>query len=136
MKKYVSVIFIILMLTLTACGGKGEGSSDNAAMLENGVWPQNEYTEKLPVPGGTVDWAILDTEPGSCSLSLSDISESEYNSWMKQLEQAGFSLIESRSEEVKGQDYVSVNTLVSDGEKSLSISYIPNQLTIYISFAK
>ena len=136
MKKYVSVIFIVLMLMLTACGGKGEGSSDNAAMLENGVWPQNEYTERLPVPGDTVDWAILDTEPGSCSLSLRDISESEYNSWMKQLEQAGFSLIESRSEEVKGQDYVSVNTLVSDGEKSLSISYIPNQLTIYISFAK
>lgn len=136
MKKYVSVIFIVLMLTLTACGGKGEGRSDDAAMLENGVWPQNEYTERLPVPGGTVDWAILDTDSGSCSLSLSDISESEYNSWMKQLEQAGFSLIESRSEEVKGQDYVSVNTLVSDGEKSLSISYIPNQLTIYICFVK
>ncbi len=136
MKKYVSVVFIILMLTLTACGGKGKDSSDKAAMLDKGVWPQNEYTEKLPVPGGTVDWAILDTDSGSCSLSLSDISESEYNSWMKQLEQAGFSLIESRSEEVKGQDYVSVNTLISDGEKSLSISYIPNQLTIYISFAK
>lgn len=136
MKKYVSVIFIILMLTLTACGGKGEGSSDEVSMLDKGVWPQNEYTERLPVPGGTVDWAILDTNSGSCSLSLSDISESEYNSWMKQLEQAGFSVIESRSEEVKGQDYVSVNTLISDGEKSLSISYIPNQLTIYICFVK
>ena len=53
---------------------------------------------------------------------------------MKLLEQEGFSVIEDVSEEIKGQDYVSIGTLLSNDEKGLSISYIPDNLTIYISF--
>ena len=43
---------------------------------------------------------------------------------------------EDVSEEIKGQDYVSIGTLLSNGEKGLGISYIPDNLTIYISFIK
>ena len=32
------------------------------------------------------------------------------------------------------KNYVSIGTLLSNDEKWLSISYIPNSLTIYISF--
>ena len=50
------------------------------------------------------------------------------------LNQEGFSVIENVSEEIEGENYVSIGTLLSNDEKWLSISYIPNSLTIYISF--
>ena len=52
------------------------------------------------------------------------------------MKQEGFSVIEEVSEEIKGQDYVSIGTLLSNGEKGLSISYIPDNFGIYISFEK
>ena len=103
-------------------------------MLDKGVWPVNEYTEGLPVPSGTVAWAMLDTEHENCGISIVDINESDYNDYMKLLEQESFSVIEDVSEEIKGQDYVSIGTLLSNGEKGLSISYIPDNFTVYISF--
>ena len=53
---------------------------------------------------------------------------------MELLIQEGFSVVENVSEKIKGENYVSVGTLLSNGEKGLSISYIPDNLTIYVSF--
>ena len=103
-------------------------------MLDEGVWPVNEYTEGLPVPPGTVAWAMLDTEHKNCGISIVDISETDYNDYLELLEQEGFSIVEEVSEEIEGQGYVSIGTLLSNGEKGLSISYIPDNFTIYISF--
>ena len=145
MKKFVSIIAILLMLSLAACSNQDTPSTtDNSSntqyesitMLDKGVWPVNEYTEGLPVPSGTVAWAMLDTEHENCGISIVDINESDYNDYMKLLEQESFSVIEDVSEEIKGQDYVSIGTLLSNGEKGLGISYIPDNLTIYISFIK
>ena len=131
------------MLSLAACSNKdtppdtndpSNTQSESITMLDEGVWPANEYTEGLPVPSGTIAWAMLDTEHENCCISIVDIAESDYNDYMKLLEQEGFSVIEDVSEEIKGQDYVSIGTLLSNGEKGLSISYIPDNLTIYISF--
>ena len=144
MKKFISVIMILLMLSLAACtnqdtspsntGNTSNTQSENITMLDEGVWPVNEYTDGLPVPSGTVAWAMLDTEHENCSISIVDIAESDYHDYMKLLEQEGFSVIEDVSEEIKGQDYVSIGTLLSNGEKGLSISYIPDNFTVYISF--
>mgnify|MGYP006932263394 FL=1 len=79
---------------------------------------------------------MLDTEHGYCSINIVDISETDYNEYMELLKQEGFSVIEEVSEEIKGQDYVSIGTLLSNGEKGLSISYIPDNFGIYISFEK
>ena len=144
MKKFISVIMILLMLSLAACtnqdtspsntGNTRNTQSENITMLDEGVWPVNEYTEGLPVPPGTVTWAMLDTNHGNCSISIVDISETEYNNYFELLKQEGFSVIEEVSEKIEGQDYVSIGTLLSNDEKGLSISYIPDNLTIYISF--
>ena len=144
MKKFISVIMILLMLSLAACtnqdtspsntGNTSNTQSENITMLDEGVWPVNEYTEGLPVPPGTVTWAMLDTNHGNCSISIVDISETEYNNYFELLKQEGFSVIEEVSEKIEGQDYVSIGTLLSNEEKGLSISYIPDNLTIYISF--
>lgn len=144
MKKYISVFAIIFIISLAACSNQKDLStpasnesnlqSNSITTLDEGVWPDNEYTEGLPVPPGTVAWAILDTEHKNCSVNLTGVSESDYNNYMEVLKQAGFSVIKNVSEEIKGEDYVSIGTILSNEEKGLSISYGPNILTIYISF--
>lgn len=132
------------MLSLSACssqntpsaapGNSSNTQSESITILDEGVWPKNEYTEGLPIPPGTVAWAALDTEHGNCTISIGDIDENDCNDYMEVLNQEGFSVIEEVSEEVEGEDYVSVGTLLSNGTKGLSISYIPGNFTIYISF--
>lgn len=143
MRKLISLITIVFMLSLVACsnpdtppaapGNSSNTQSESITMLDEGVWPENEYTEGLPVPPGTVAWAMLDTEHKNCSINIADIDESKFNEYMELLKQDGFSVIEEVSEEIEGQDYVSVGTLLSNDEKGLSISYIPGSFTIYIS---
>ena len=45
---------------------------------------------------------------------------------------AGFTVLEETSEEVRGQAYVSIGTLLSGEAVSLSMSYIPGSLTLYL----
>ena len=146
MKRFISVIAILLILSLTACSApkmllKGPGDASNSQSegiirLDEEEWPVNEYTEGLPVPTGTVAWAMLDTEHGNFSISIAGIEENDYDNYMKLLIQEGFSVVENVSEKIKGENDVSVGILLSNGEKGLSISYIPDNLTIYVSFEK
>ena len=144
MKKYISVLAIMLTISLTACSNQDISSapadngsntpSNSVSILEEGVWPANEYTEGLPIPPGTVTWATLHAEHENCSVNLTDISETDYNEYIEALKQGGFSIAEDVSEEIEGQDYVSIGTLLSNEEKWIAISYIPDSFTIYISF--
>lgn len=144
MKKYISVLAIMLTISLAACSNQDISSapadngsntpSNSVTILEEGAWPANEYTEGLPVPPGTVTWATLDAEHENCSVNLTDISETDYNEYIEALKQGGFSIAEDVSEEIEGQDYVSIGTLLSNEEKWIAISYIPDSFTIYISF--
>ena len=144
MKKYISVFTIMVMIFLAACSNQNTSStptsngnntqSNSVTKLDEGVWPANEYTEGLPVAPGTVAWATLVTEHENCNINLTGISENDYNEYMELLNQEGFSVIENVSEEIEGENYVSIGTLLSNDEKWLSISYIPDSLTIYISF--
>ena len=144
MKKYISVFAIMLIISLAACsnqnilststGNESNTQSNSVITLDEGVWPANEYTEGLPVPPGTVAWATLDTEHGNCSVNLTGISDDDYSEYMEVLNQEGFSVIENVSEEIEEGNYVSIGTLLSNEDKWLSISYIPDSLTIYISF--
>lgn len=144
MKKFLCVSAVILMLCSSACsqqdgpseteGNAGNRPPETITMLDEGVWPVNAYTEGLPVPPGTVDWAMLDTARGNCSVSLTGLSEADYSGYLERLQQEGFSVIEEVSEQIAGQDYVSIGNLLSDGKRWLSISYVPDSLTLYIAF--
>ena len=68
------------------------------------------------------------------SVNLTGISDDDYSEYMEVLNQEGFSVIENVSEEIEEGNYVSIGTLLSNEDKWLSISYIPDSLTIYISF--
>lgn len=136
----------LLLLTLQACSSPGASPAgadteetaptapNTITALEEGVWPVNSCTDGLPVPPGAVSWAALDEEHGNCTVSLTDLEETDCEEYMERLRQEGFSVVESVSERIGGQDYTAVCSLLSNGEKSLSISYSPNIFTIYISF--
>ena len=143
MKKWISALALLLALSLTACSGQAAAPVDRTGthpegltVLDTDVWPENEYTQGLPVPSGTVAWAMLDETHENCSACITEIPERDYLDYIAQLKQADFSVMEEVSEPVRGQNYVSIGTLLSDGEKALSLSYIPGQLTLYISFQK
>ena len=110
--------------------------SPNAPMeiSDTDVWPVNTFTDGLPVPPGTVSWTAIDEAHQSLAVNLTDMSETDYADYMKSLQQAGFSVIWETSEDIKGQDYTSAGVLLSNSEKNISISYIPDNFTIYISF--
>ena len=115
MKKYISVLTIMVMIFLAACSNQNTSStptsnenntqSNSVTKLDEGVWPANEYTEGLPVAPGTVAWATLDTEHENCNINLTGISENDYNEYMELLNQEGFSVIENVSEEIEGENY-------------------------------
>lgn len=136
MKKSI-LVFILLLALLTACSNRTETSVDAPpqayTQLDEGVWPVNAYTDGLPVPPGTVAWAMLDAEHKNCSIGIEDIAESEFDDYLNRLKQAGFSVVEDVSEKIKGQDYVSVGAILSNGEKGVSVSCVPGNLAIYIT---
>lgn len=145
MKRRTLLGALLLALFLSGCGrpaGQIDAGQDvNSApaqgvlLLEPGTWPQNAYTEGLPIPPGRVDWAMVDTERGHCSVSLVDVDETGYATYLDTLQQAGFSLVETQWEEIQGQDYVSIVNLLSDGERWLSMGYVPDRITLYRSLA-
>lgn len=140
MKKFIFIIAIFISLTLAGCSNEESGinsdtnSTDSIVTLNEGIWPENEYTEELPTPPGTVNRALLNETKKYCAVFLIDLTDEEYNSYIEILKQQGFSITEEVSEDVKGHDYTSTGTILSNGEKALSISYIPGNLGIYISF--
>lgn len=144
MRKNVLILILIFYIMISACSkqenandteGFGDGESVQVpTMIYDDVWPKNEYTADLPVPAGTISWVMLDDEKGYCGINLVDVEDSQYQAYMEQLKQAGFSITNEVSEEINGEGYVSIGTLLSDESRGLSISYIPGNLGIYISF--
>lgn len=133
-------IAVILSITLAGCSNKESGinpdinSTDSIVTFNEDIWPENEYTDGLPVPPGMVSRALLDKTKKNCAVFLVDLTDEEYDTYIEILKQQGFSEVEKVSEGVKGQDYTSTGTILSNNEKTLSISYIPGNLGIYISF--
>lgn len=137
MKKLASVLAFLLLFSLTACAAQTAGDAGveviGMTVLSSGEWPKNAYTQGLPAPSGKVSWTTVDAEQNRCGINVTEIDENGYQDYCGELAQAGFSVLQTVSEEIVGQDTVSTGTLYSNGEKSLSISYIPGSLTIYIS---
>jgi len=91
MKKLTFIIsfMLVIVVALTSCSKQNSTQdtnnslSESPTMLEEGEWPENEYTEGLSVPPGTVSWAVLDTTKGYCAINLIDLTDDEYNAITK-----------------------------------------------------
>lgn len=139
MKKYIFMVLILLLVVgVGACSDrtavKNAGDIHSGGVIELGKeWPENEYTEGVPAAPGTVSSATVDTDRGYCSIFVSDMNDDEYTEYMAALEEAGYATVEEIDEKIEGQDYVAIGTLLSDGKRGISISYIPGMMGIYIS---
>lgn len=92
-------------------------------------WPENEYTASLPVPPGNVSWAMEDSERGTCSVQLLSVNEADFDDFYKALQTAGFQEIE----QLEGERMASVGTLLSDGNRTVSLAYSGQTLVITLS---
>lgn len=145
MKKAGEIFLIVTLIALmTACGngsisdpGKVDNNSGNAlpenlVMLDVGEWPQNEYTDNIPQPeSGTLLRGWIDPANEFCYLELSDIAQTEAEQYIESLKTAGLSEVEKVSEEVNN-NYVSVGTLLTCDDTSVSISYVDDLFCMYI----
>ena len=68
MKRFFAIaLCIILVVSFAACSAerpasiKTENSSDtipdSITFSDDGIWPENEYTQGIPTPPGTIGWA-------------------------------------------------------------------------------
>lgn len=139
MKKTILLLAMLLTISLSACSNQdlspapADEGTQPVATLEAGVWPANAYTQGLPVLPGTVAWATLDAEHGNCCVNLTGVGQSEYEEYIEVLQQEGFSAVEGVSEQIQGQEDVSIGTLYLKEDKWISISYISDSFVIYIS---
>lgn len=139
MKKTILLLAMLLTISLSACSNQdlspapADEGTQPVATLEAGVWPANAYTQGLPVPPGTVAWATLDAEHGNCCVNLTGVGQSEYEEYIEVLQQEGFSAVEGVSEQIQGQEDVSIGTLYLKEDKWISISYMSDSFVIYIS---
>lgn len=144
MKRFLLLITLtVLTLSLIACSPQNDmdetqnahidlSESTNIVMSEDGSWPDNEYTKGLPIPSGTVMWSMIDPDNRYCSINIDGMSQTEYDDYVQALMDLGFTTVESVSEEIEGEGYVSVGTIYTNGEKSISIAYANENFGIYI----
>ncbi len=142
MKKVCGIFLIVTIIALmTACGdsdtgdvdnNSGNSLPDNFVMVDAGEWPQNEYTANIPQPeSGTLLRGWIDPDKEFCYLELSDITQTESEQYIESLKEVGFAEVKKVSEEIN-DDYVSVGTLLTHDNTSVSISYIDDLFGMYI----
>ena len=142
-KAYGIFLVVVLIVIVTACGNSSVSDGDaannsenslpeNFVVLDAGEWPQNEYTANIPQPdSGKFLRGWIDPDKEYCYLELSDITQDESEQYVQTLKEAGFTEVEKVAEEIN-DDYISVGTLLSCEETSVSVSYIDDLFGMYI----
>ena len=88
MKRFFAIaLCIILVVSFAACSAerpasiKTENSSDtipdSITFSDDGIWPENEYTQGIPTPPGTIGWVMLDSEKENCSIQIDGITKAQ-----------------------------------------------------------
>ena len=133
MKRILSLLIIAaLAVCLTACARSTVPAPQTTPLVQStDTWPQNEYTEGVPVPPGTVTQVQLGEQPPYCAILLDGVSDGQFDDYLNALREAGFSLAESASEQVNGA--LTIGTLYSNGSRYLSLAHSARQLSLYLA---
>lgn len=137
----VMVAIFVMVILLTSCSSESKRQSkkeessfpDYITVIEDGIWPQNDYTKDIPVPPGNVIRVYIDTQHQCCTINMDDVSEVEYIDYITQLKEDGFTEIWGKSEEIENEDYTSTVAILSNNTQSLSIAYTKDSFGIYIT---
>ena len=109
-----------------------ESFPDSITFIDDGTWPENDFTKDIPAPQGSVSWGILDSENESCSIQIAEITKARFDAYYKNLLSSGYNEIEKVEEETKGQSYISIGTIISNESKSISLAYTESVLMMTI----
>lgn len=121
---------LLAVLTLVGCGGRGRYQEPVAQPTAIEAWPDNGFTAGLPEPQGTPDYVIDDSAQGRFSVFYEEVDRSAWQSWLEQLEQAGYSSQAEATEE-EGENY-----LLTGQDRSLSVSLSQGVLGVSIVMEK
>ncbi len=143
MKRFFTItLCIMLVVSLVACSAErpsnittensNETLPESITFIDDGVWPDNEYTQDIPTPPGTIGWVMLDSENENCSIQIDGLTKAQFDAYYEKLLGSGYTEIEKVEEEVKGQGYISIGTIITNGSKSISLAYADTVLVMTI----
>lgn len=101
---------------------------EDVLFISPALWPGEAAFHALPIPGGTIDW-VLDMGD-HWGIQVSGLSKSQFSDYYEALEDAGFQKID-----VASQGSVSIGTLLSDGNTTVSLAYSQPVLMLTVSAA-
>ena len=143
MKRFPAIILcILIVVSLASCSAEKpndiqiqnslESFPDSITFTDDEKWPENDFTKDIPTPPGSVSWVILDSENENCSVQIAEITKAQFDAYYKNLLSSGYSEIEKIVEEAKGESYISIGTIISNGSKSISLAYTESVLMMTI----
>lgn len=138
-RKFASLFLsgLLVFSLLAGCSAKNspaenfsDSSWDTASAEPEylGEWPDNKFTEKIPLPqSGTLDYVLDYTDSGRYAIFIKDISSTESDQYISELKNAGYSKVHS------DESKVSVGIALTRSDAYLSVSYSENELGILIT---
>lgn len=137
MRKFFALILCLtLLLSFAACSAKrpshiptvdsGTTFPPSVTFSEDGIWPDNGYTQDVPEPPGAIGWTMLDDEKESFGVQIGGITRAQFDTYYEKLRQAGFCEVK------RGKGYISIGTVLSNGSKSISLAYAESVLMMTI----
>ena len=118
---------LLAALVLGGCGQAATQPQQEVLPIAIDTWPDNAFTAGLPEPQGTPDYVIDDSAQGRFSVFYQAVDRSGWQSWLEQLEQAGYARRAEASEEE------SENYLLTGQDRALSVSWSGDTLAIAIT---
>lgn len=135
-RRILALSLALLAVALTACGTRASAPVDSASLsmdIQDGVWPENEFTAAIPRPeSGTVESGWI-TE-SYCALTLSGVDDGAFGDYLDALTAAGFTEAASNAEEL--QLGISGNALYTSGGTGVSLSHQAGTLVLCITLGE
>ena len=139
---FVIALCMFLVVSLAACSAERPANiktenacgtiPDSVMFSDDGIWPDNKYTQDIPAPPGTIGWVMLDDDKGSCAIRVDGITKAQFEAYYEKLLDSGYTEIEQVAQKEKGRGYISIGTILSNGSRSISLAYAESVLMMTI----
>lgn len=134
------LLFLFLPILLTGCTRFSppadvtiiESTAQPADVVAIDTWPDTALFAGFPIPPGTFDWGLHDDTYDFWSIQIGDLNQAGFDRYYQQLLDAGFQRID-KLEGTSGGPCISLGTLLSNGDCSVSIAYAEPVLMLTVT---